>query len=34
VDRHSGTSKMDRRIVLEAVWMVWWLKLQELSGRI
>ena len=34
VDRHSGTSKMNRRIVFEAVWMVWWLKLQALFGSI
>ena len=34
VDRHSGTSKMSRRIVFEAVWMVWWLKIQSLLGRI
>ncbi len=34
VDRHSGTSKMDKKIVKEAVWMVWWLKLQALMGRI
>lgn len=34
VDRHSGTSKMNRRIVFEAVWMVWWLKLQALMGLI
>jgi len=34
IDRHSGTSKMDRRIVLEAIWMVWWLKLQALLGLI
>lgn len=34
VDRHSGTSKMDRGIVLEAIWMVWWLKLQALMGRL
>ncbi|MBN2289240.1 MAG: polyprenol monophosphomannose synthase [Candidatus Glassbacteria bacterium] len=34
VDRHSGTSKMNRRIVFEAVWMVWWLKLQSLIGLI
>ena len=34
VDRHSGTSKMNRRIVFEAVWMVWWLKIQSLLGRI
>ncbi len=34
VDRHSGSSKMNRRIVYEAVWMVWWLKLQALLGKI
>ena len=34
VDRHSGTSKMNRRIVFEAVWMVWWLKIQSILGRI
>ena len=34
VDRHSGTSKMNRRIVFEAVWMVWWLKIQSLLGMI
>ncbi len=34
VDRHSGTSKMSRRIVFEAVWMVWWLKIQSILGRI
>ena len=34
VDRHSGTSKMSNKIVFEAVWMVWWLKIQQLIGRI
>jgi len=34
IDRHSGSSKMNRRIILEAVWMVWWLKLQAVLGRI
>ena len=34
VDRHSGTSKMNRKIVIEAVWMVWWLKIQALLGRL
>ena len=34
VDRHSGTSKMSKKIVYEAVWMVWWLKIQQLIGRI
>ncbi|MBM3263558.1 MAG: polyprenol monophosphomannose synthase [candidate division Zixibacteria bacterium] len=34
VDRHSGTSKMSRRIIYEAVWMVWWLRLQRLMRRL
>ncbi|MEA1997431.1 MAG: polyprenol monophosphomannose synthase [Gemmatimonadota bacterium] len=34
VDRHSGSSKMSKKIVREAVWMVWWLKIQALLGRI
>jgi dolichol-phosphate mannosyltransferase len=33
-DRVEGHSKMSRRIVREAVWMVWWLRLQALFGRI
>jgi dolichol-phosphate mannosyltransferase len=33
-DRVEGHSKMNRRIVREAVWMVWWLRLQALLGRI
>lgn len=31
-DRAAGQSKMNKRIVREAVWMVWWLKLQQLFG--
>ncbi len=34
VDRHQGTSKMNRAIVREAIWMVWKLKLRALLGRI
>ncbi|MDP6051189.1 MAG: polyprenol monophosphomannose synthase [Candidatus Latescibacteria bacterium] len=34
VDRHSGTSKMSRRIICEAIWIVWWLRLQRLFRRI
>lgn len=34
VDRVEGTSKMNKRIVREAVWMVWWLRLQGLLGRL
>jgi dolichol-phosphate mannosyltransferase len=33
-DRVEGKSKMDKRIVREAVWMVWWLRLQALAGRL
>ena len=33
-DRVEGQSKMNRRIVREAVWMVWWLRLQAIVGRI
>lgn len=34
VDRVEGQSKMNKRIVREAVWMVWWLRLQGLFGRL
>jgi len=34
VDRMEGRSKMNRRIVWEAIWMVWWLRLQALLGRL
>lgn len=33
-DRVEGQSKMSRKIVREAVWMVWWLRLQSLLGRL
>jgi len=33
-DRIEGQSKMNKRIVREAIWMVWWLRLQALSGRL
>jgi dolichol-phosphate mannosyltransferase len=33
-DRVEGQSKMSRRIVREAIWMVWWLRLQRIFGRI
>ena len=33
-DRVEGHSKMSKRIVREAIWMVWWLRLQGLLGRI
>jgi dolichol-phosphate mannosyltransferase len=34
VDRVEGQSKMNKRIVREAVWMVWWIRLQGLFGRL
>jgi dolichol-phosphate mannosyltransferase len=34
VDRVEGSSKMSRAIVREAVWMVWWLRLANLFGRL
>ncbi len=34
VDRQAGASKMSRRIVWEAAWMVWRLRLLDLFGRL
>lgn len=34
VDRVEGESKMNRRIGLEALWIVWWLKLADRLGRL
>jgi dolichol-phosphate mannosyltransferase len=34
VDRRAGVSKMSRRIVWEAAWMVWRLRLLDLFGRL
>jgi dolichol-phosphate mannosyltransferase len=34
IDRVEGQSKMNKRIVREAIWMVWWLRLQALVGRL
>jgi dolichol-phosphate mannosyltransferase len=33
-DRMEGQSKMNKRIVREAIWMVWWLRLRSMFGRI
>ena len=33
-DRVEGHSKMSKRIVREAIWMVWWLRLQGLLRKI
>jgi dolichol-phosphate mannosyltransferase len=33
-ERVEGHSKMSKRIVREAVWMVWWLRLRAMVGRL
>ena len=33
-DRVEGQSKMNRKIVREGVWVVWWLRLASLFGRL
>ena len=33
-DRMEGQSKMNKRIVREAIWMVWWLRLRSTVGRL
>lgn len=33
-ERDTGSSKMSKRIVREAVWRVWWLRIQDLLGRL
>jgi dolichol-phosphate mannosyltransferase len=34
LDRRRGTSKLTLRIGLEALWIVWWLRLADLTGRL
>jgi dolichol-phosphate mannosyltransferase len=34
MDRTQGDSKMNKRIAGEALWIVWWLKLQVLRGKL
>jgi dolichol-phosphate mannosyltransferase len=34
VDRRAGTSKMNRRIIVEAAWLVWKLRFLDLFGRL
>jgi dolichol-phosphate mannosyltransferase len=34
MDRTTGDSKMSKRIALEALWIVWWLKLQVVRGKL
>jgi dolichol-phosphate mannosyltransferase len=34
VDRRAGVSKMNRKIIWEAVWLVWRLRLMRILGRV
>jgi dolichol-phosphate mannosyltransferase len=34
IDRAAGTSKMSKRIIREAIWMVWKLKFLQLAGKL
>ena len=34
MDRTVGESKMHKRISIEAFWIVWWLKMQDLRGKL
>jgi dolichol-phosphate mannosyltransferase len=34
MDRTTGDSKMNKRIALEALWIVWWLRVMGLIGRL
>ena len=33
-DRVEGHSKMSKKIVREAIWMVWWLRLRSMVGKL
>ncbi len=34
VDRVEGSSKMSKKIVREAIWMVWWLRMKAMFGKL
>ena len=34
VDRVAGTSKMSKKIMREAIWMVWLLRLKSIFGKL
>ena len=34
VDRVAGASKMSKRIMREAIWMVWWLRVKSILGKL
>jgi len=33
-DRMAGTSKMSKKIMREAIWMVWWLRIKSMLGKL
>ena len=33
-DRTAGESKMSKKIVREAIWMVWWLRIKSIFGKL
>ena len=34
VDRIAGSSKMSKKIMREAIWMVWWLRIRSILGKL
>jgi dolichol-phosphate mannosyltransferase len=34
IDRVAGNSKMSKRIMREAIWMVWWLRIKSIFGQL
>jgi dolichol-phosphate mannosyltransferase len=34
VDRVAGSSKMSKKIMREAIWMVWWLRVKSILGKL
>lgn len=34
VDRTAGVSKMSKKIMREAIWMVWWLRIKAMFGKL
>ncbi|UCC43877.1 MAG: polyprenol monophosphomannose synthase [Candidatus Zixiibacteriota bacterium] len=34
IDRVAGASKMSKKIMREAIWMVWWLRLKSIFGKL
>lgn len=34
IDRVAGSSKMSKKIMREAIWMVWWLRIKSIFGQL